>query len=701
MTVPAWRLALKRRLTVVTALLAFWVAGIEARLVFLQVVSHNHLAALAERQHSRTQESPAKRGDILDRRGRVLATSVDADTIYAVPSELSDPGNVVANLCRAFGDCTKKERQALAEKLNNQKQFAYVRRQVSPDVARRVADLNLEGIGFVKESKRFYPNRELAAHLLGWVGVDNVGLAGIESTYDADIRGKKGTILIQTDARRKAFSRIERLPTAGSTVELTIDDYLQHIAERELQAGVVENRAAGGTAIVMNPHTGEIIAMANQPTFNPNAYRDVDEIARRNRAVQDLYEPGSTFKVVTASAAIEERVLRPDAIIDTNPGQVKLAGRPAIREDGNRNYGVLSFTDVIVKSSNIGAIRIGFKVGAERLSRFVSLYGFGHPSSQDFPAESPGIVWSPDKWTESALASVAMGYQIGVTPLQMVTAVSSVANGGELIEPRVIRATYRDDRRFVVRPNVLRRTINQETDATLTTIMEQVVARGTAKRAQIPGYTVAGKTGTAQKVVNGHYSHSDHMASFVGFMPSRNPALAIVVVIDSPKGPNGDHGGAVAAPIFQRIGEASLRYLGVAPNVNPAPPVLVARQQDTDSRDVSAPQAEARLTDASTTPSTRLPGASTTLPSSAISLTTPQFVTLVVDAGTVPDVRGMGARDAVRTLFKLGINAHVSGDGIVASQMPAPGEPIDHGGVCRLLLERWAHPPELPQGSRP
>jgi len=294
-----------------------------------------------------------------------------------------------------------------------------------------------------------------------------------------------------------------------------------------------------------------------------------------------------------------------------------------------------------------------------------------------------------------------MGYQIGVTPLQMVTAVSSVANGGELIEPRVIRATYRDDRRFVVRPNVLRRTINQETDATLTTIMEQVVARGTAKKAQIPGYTVAGKTGTAQKVVNGHYSHSDHMASFVGFMPSRNPALAIVVVIDSPKGPNGDHGGAVAAPIFQRIAEASLRYLGVAPNVNPAPPVLVARQQDTDSRDVPAPQAEARLTDASTTPSTRLPGASTTPPSSAISLTTPQVVTLVVDAGTVPDVRGMGARDAVRTLFKLGINAHVSGDGIVASQMPAPGEPIDHGGVCRLLLERWAHPPELPQGSRP
>jgi cell division protein FtsI (penicillin-binding protein 3) len=670
MTAPDWRSTIKRRLATVAALLALWVAGIEARLLYLQVASHNDLVARAERQQNRTQEAPAKRGDILDRRGRVLATSVDADTIYAVPSEIANPDGVVARLCGAFGDCSKKERQALTEKLNRQRAFAYVRRQVSPDVAKRVADLNLDGIGFVKESKRFYPNRELGAHLIGWVGVDNVGLGGIESTYDAGIRGKKGTILIQTDARRKAFSRVERPPTTGSTIELTIDEYLQHIAERELRAGVAENRAAGGTAIVMNPHTGEILAMANEPTFNPNAYRDSEEIERRNRAVQDLYEPGSTFKMVTASAAIEEHVVRPDAIIDTNPGQVKLTGRPAIREDSNRNYGALSFTDVIVKSSNVGAIRIGFRVGAERLSRYVSLFGFGHPSSQDFPAESPGIVWSPDKWTESALASVSMGYQVGVTPLQMAAAVSSVANGGELVEPRVIRATYRDDRRFVVRPNVLRRTINQETVAVLTAIMEQVVERGTAKKAKIAGYTIAGKTGTAQKIVNGHYSHSDHMGSFVGFLPSRNPALAMVVVIDSAKGPNGDHGGAVAAPIFQRIAEASLRYLGIAPDVNAPPPVLIAR--DSSSRAPAASPVAAAATDAPVTK-------------------------LVVDAGTVPDVRGMGAREAVRTLFKVGIDARVSGDGIVVSQMPAPGEPLERGGICRLALERSARHPVEPE----
>ncbi|HEX7193301.1 MAG TPA: penicillin-binding protein 2, partial [Thermoanaerobaculia bacterium] len=417
MTPPTWRFTLKRRVAVLGGCLAVWVAGIEARLVYLQVIDHANFLTRAERQQNRTQDAPAKRGDILDRRGHVLATSVDADTIYAVPSELTDPADVVNKLCAAFRDCTKKERQSLLERLNRQRQFAYVRRQVARDVAQRVADLNLEGIGFLKESKRFYPNRELGAHMLGWVGIDNIGLGGLESTYDADIRGKNGRVLIQTDARRRVFNRVERAPTAGSSVELTIDEYLQHIAERELHAGVIENRAAGGTAILLNPITGEILAMANEPTFNPNAYRDAEDNERRNRGVQDIYEPGSTAKIFTASAAIQEHVFRPDALIDTNPGYLKFGGRPAIREDANRNYGVLSFTDVIVKSSNIGAIKIGLRVGAERLSRYAASYGLGKPTSPDFPAESPGILWSADKLTESALASMSMGYQIGVTAL--------------------------------------------------------------------------------------------------------------------------------------------------------------------------------------------------------------------------------------------------------------------------------------------
>jgi len=655
-----WRATLRRRVAVVTVMTAAWVACIEVRLVYLQIVRRADLVARAERQQLRTQTVPPKRGDILDRRGRVLATSADADSIYAVPSEIANAVDTVKKLCAALQDCSNRERQALVEKLGQQKAFAYVRRQIAPDQARRVAALNLDSIDFIKESKRFYPNKELAAHLLGYVGVDNTGLDGLESTYDSRIRGKPGTILVQTDARRHAFSRIERPPTSGSTVELTIDEYLQHIAERELRAGVLVNRAVGGTAIVMDPRTGEILAMANEPTFNPNAYRDFEEVARRNRAVQDLYEPGSTFKVVTASAAIEEKVMSPDTLIDTNPGRLAIDRSRVITDDAGRNSGVLSFTDVLVKSSNIGAVKIGFKVGTERLSRFVALFGFGRQVSPDFPGENGGIVWSPEKWTDSALASVSMGYQIAVTPLQMVAAVSSVANAGQYVEPRIVRAIYRNGVRYQTPLKVTRRTISADTAATLTSIMESVVTDGTAKRAHIDGYTIAGKTGTAQKLVNGRYSRSDHYASFVGFLPSRDPALAIVVVIDSPHGPNGDHGGLVAAPIFKNIAEPALRYLGIAPTVNPAPPVLVARNADPAH-----------------TPAI---GGDAGEPA----------VKLIVDEpnGVMPDLRGMTAREALRILVRLGMTARLAGDGFVVSQDPIPGTPLESEELCRLVLER-------------
>jgi cell division protein FtsI (penicillin-binding protein 3) len=661
----AWRGILRRRLVVVAWAVALWVTGIEARLVYLQIFENAELLARAERQHERTQSAPAKRGDILDRRGRVLATSVDADTIYAVPSEIDNAPEAVRQLCDALRDCTKKDRQALVDRLGTRKAFAYVRRQVAPDQAQRVAALNLDGIGFTTESKRFYPNKELGAHLLGWVGLDNTGLSGLEYTYDPQIRGKAGTILIQTDARRHAFSRFERPPTSGSSVELTIDQYLQHIAERELRAGVEENRAVGGSAIVMNPRTGEILALANAPTFNPNAYRDADEVERRNRAVQDLYEPGSTFKIVTASAAMEEKLFPVDASIDVSGGQIHIGARVV---HDTHNYGVLSFTDVIVKSSNVGAIRIGFRLGADRLSDYVQRFGFGRPVSPDFPGENGGIVWDRAKWTESALASVSMGYQVGVTPLQMAAAVSAIANGGNYVEPRVVRAVYRDNRRFAVQPKIVRRTISADTAAALTAIMEQVVERGTATLAQMPGYTIAGKTGTANKLLNGRYS-SDTYASFIGFLPSQQPAMAIIVVLDSPRGKNGHFGGPVAAPIFKRIAESTLRYLGIGPTINPPAPVLVARH------DGASPAPAGEVVESE------------------------PIVRLVADSGTVPDLRGMSAREALRTLMKLGMNAHVSGTGFVVAQTPDAGAPVDGEATCRIVLERW--PPRGATVDRP
>ena len=658
----AWRTTLKRRLVVAAVGLFVWSAAIEARLVYLQIFRHADLVARAERQQLRTVAASGKRGEILDRQRHVLAYSVDADSIYAVPTEIADATQAAASLCGALGDCSSADRLALGERIRRGRAFVYVRRQVTPDQARRVADLQLEGVGFMKENRRFYPNKELAAHVLGYVGLDNAGLAGVEATYDNLIKGHAGTVLIQTDAKRHAFSRVERPSTTGADLELTIDEYLQHIAERELQAGVEWAGAEGGAAVVMDPYTGEILALANYPTFNPNVYRSFGDDNRRNRAIQDLYEPGSTFKIVTASAALEQKLLKPTDMVDTNPGVIRFGSR-VVDEDKHHNYGVLSFTDVIVRSSNVGAIKIGLRVGSERLGLYARRFGFGHPTSPDFPSESPGILWDPVKQSESALASMAMGYQVGVTPLQMASAVSSVANGGDLVQPRVVRAVIRDGARRPVPRKVLGRAIDAATAADVTAIMEAVVERGTGRSAQIDGYTIAGKTGTAQKVVNGRYSNTDYNVSFVGFVPSRKPVFTIVVVVDSPhKVP--PYGATVAAPIFKRIATAAMRQYGVPPSINPAPALLVARREAEGMHEQ---------------------------PTSTAGIT-PNIIT--VDGGAqaaqafVPDLRGLSARDALRTLSRLGMSARLNGTGIVVRQLPEAGAPIDRDTSSTLWLER-------------
>ena len=667
----AWRHTLQSRLFVGAILFALWTAGIQARLVYLQVVQHSDLQARADRQHNRLITAPAKRGEILDRNGHVLAYSVDADTIFADPTEVENPDEVARRVCAALHGCAARERQEMAKNLRRDAQFVYLARKVAPDEAQRVRALKLKGVAFLKESRRYYPKRELAAHVLGYVGLDNTGLGGLESTYDAKVRGREGKIFVQTDARQHALtSRVERVPTAGASLELTIDQYLQHIAERELRAGVEANRAAGGTAVVMDPQSGEILALANWPTFNPNSFTRYDDRDRRNRATQDLYEPGSTFKVVTASAAIEEDVIEPADPIDCAPGHI-VFGRRVIRDV--HAYGVLPFSDVIVKSSNVGAIKVGLRLGPERLVRYVSRFGFGQTIAPDFRGENPGIVWNPAALDPSALASVSMGYQVAVTPLQMAAAVSSVANGGTLLEPRVVRAFIKDGRRVPVERRVLRHTISPATAAELTTIMEAVVDRGTAKTAQIEGYAIAGKTGTAAKLVDGRYSKSEYNASFVGFVPSRHPALTIIVVIDSPRAA-GYYGGTVAAPIFKRIAEASLLHLGIPPSINALPPVLVARREHREMSPVVQRGA--------------VPGVVGASLASA-------------EPGVMPDLRGQSAREALRVLARLGASARLVGRGFVVEQSPEPGEPLAGGEIGLLTLDRRAPAPPPAGGETP
>jgi cell division protein FtsI (penicillin-binding protein 3) len=653
-TPDAWRATLRRRVLCILVAFVAWTAGIEYRLVYLQVYRHNDYVAKAERQHKRTLTVPAIRGDIVDRENRVLATSAEVETVYAVPTEIDDPTSTASALCHALKDCTRDFLATLTDRLSKEERsFQYVKRHVSPEEADAVRALKLDGIGFMNESHRFYPNRDLLGPVLGYVGLDNNGLAGIEAKFEQTIRGTDGKVIVVTDAKRHAFERLERPPTAGASIELTIDSVLQHDVERELARGVIENRAEDGVAVVMDPWTGEILAMASYPAYNPNVAGKLDADALHNPAVEEIYEPGSTFKTVTASAALEEKILTPETLIDCSPGYIDINSQRRVHD--THEYGVLSFTDVIVKSSNVGAIKTGFKVGPDRLEQYVRRFGFGTPLLQELPAEARGIVWS--KLTDDALASVSMGYQISVTPVQMATAVSSIANGGVLMRPHLVRATIRDGVRRPVTPEAIRRTISGDTAATLTTIMEGVVQRGTGKPAQIDGYTIAGKTGTAAKFIKGKYSKEKYFSSFVAFMPSRKPVITVVVMINAPSaGPY--YGGLVAAPVFKRIAEIATRRLAIPRTVNPEQPVVV------------------------------------TPPSALGETRTVRFVAPAPDRapagqeGVMPDLRGLSARAAVRTLARVGLVPRLAGSGFVADQQPDAGSPLRGDEAVTLTLAR-------------
>ena len=668
-----WRETLRSRVLVFAAVFALWTVGIEARLLYLQVWEHARMVVRAENQQNRTAPVPGERGNIYARHGELLAVSVDADTIVADPVEIEDPVKAARLLCGALPSCTPERRKELERSLSRRRnaqgrevRWAVIERKATTSVSQRVKALDLRGIALFPESRRYYPNRMLGANFMGFVGDDNRGLGGLEAKFDSRIRGRDGLVLFRTDGLQRAISVREEQPaTAGDSLELTIDQTLQHIAERELRAGVEEYNAQSGMAIIMDPHSGEILALANYPTFNPNAFDGSKGFDRANRTVQHVYEPGSTFKLITAAAAIEERVLRTTDMIDCAPGFIRIPGRGRPVYDVHP-YGPLSFEDVIVKSSNVGAIKAVQQIGIERMSIYVKRFGFGQALSPDFSGQSRGVVYPASRLDASGLASMAMGYQISVTPMQMAAAVSSIANGGTLYEPRLVRAFISNGRREAVPPKVVRRTVSAETASTLTGIMEQVVERGTAKAAQIEGYTIAGKTGTAGKVIDGVYSRTDYNVSFVGFVPSRKPAFAVVVVIDTPRAKVTSYGGTIAAPIFRNIADASLRHLGIAPTINPAPPVLVTRG---DHRGAIPVRVTGRR----------------------------DQVFKAARLGVMPDLYGFSARDAVQALGRIGLRAVLDGTGFVVGQSIEADSTLVPGDSVTLTLRR--RPPEPRAGG--
>lgn len=555
------------RLRIVLVVGGLWALAIAGRLYQLQVARYDHYAAKAERQQQRVVVLDPPRGTIYDAQGRELAVSVQADSAYAVPPQIEDPVDVARQIAKIVPEVDARK---LARQLAQDREFVWIARKLDPPVAAALRALELPGLYFLPESKRYYPMRELAAQVLGYVGTDNHGLAGLELLYDETVAGKPGVRTVLRDARRGTVISPDLSfadPEPGEDLHLTLDAAIQHIVERELRRAVEERGATRGSAVFLDPATGAVLAMATYPSFDPNHFGEVAPARWRNRVIMDVYEPGSTFKIITAAAAIESGKVKPGDMFDCEMGGIVLLDR-RIRD--HKPFGRLTFAEVLAKSSNVGVIKAALLVGDEGMYRTITGFGFGRPTGIDLPGESSGIVHPLRKWGPLDKAYVSFGQGISVTPLQLAAAAAAVANEGTLLQPYIVAATGggKEVRPRHAKPRVAGNPLRPETARTLKAMMEGVVQSGSGRSAAVAGYRMGGKTGTAQIPVAGGYSRSSYLPSFVGFAPVDRPRIVGVVAVAEPRG-FAYHGGQVAAPVFGAVARQLLLYLGVRPERDP------------------------------------------------------------------------------------------------------------------------------------
>ncbi len=538
-------------------------AALLFRFFDLQVLQADRMAEKARRQHEKTVTLGSSRGAILDRQGRPLALNRDAVSVFATPAAIERPRAVARQLAQALG----VPREPLEQRLRADREFVWVKRKVPDASGDLVRGLEIPGVDVLVEARRFYPKGTLLAHVLGFAGMDSQGLEGVEHGYDRHLRGPVRRVVLHRDALGRVIIPEDRpMPRglSGHALHLTIEEGIQYIAEQALERAVRDTQARGGAILVMEPSTGEILAWTIRPTFDPNDIRRTSPERWRNRAITDPYEPGSTLKVVLSAAALEMDRVRPGTLLYAGDGEVPIQG--TVIHDHER-AGWVTFREAVRQSSNVAFVKMSLAMGGDAVYRFLRAFGFGEKTGIDLPGESVGILRSPERWSRRTLPSLAIGQEIAVTPLQLTTAVSAVANQGWLMRPFLVREISDGQGRVVwtQAPRIRRRPINAETAKTVTALLVDVVEHGTGKRAAVPGYRVAGKTGTAQKVdaETGMYSSTKSIASFVGFVPAGDPKLAMLVLIDEPQGPA--WGGVVAAPVFREVAEQVLRYLGVAP----------------------------------------------------------------------------------------------------------------------------------------
>ncbi len=709
----------KTRLYLLGGMLLLWVLAIGLRLFTLQVIQYHDWLQRAQKQQQRTIEIAPARGVIYDRNGQELAMSVQVDSVFAVPADVPDHGTAAALLAGVLGMSARD----IQQKLDSGKTFVWMARKVNNSLGPRVRDLGLKGIYFQKEPKRFYPKRELAAQVLGYVGLDDAGLGGIEQTFDETLRGIPGRMQISVDARRKRLGRVERQPEAGQNLVLTIDQNIQYIAERELERAMQDTHAEAGTIIVQNPKTGELLALANRPTFNPNTFTRVPAQQLKDRAISDVYEPGSMFKTVTLSAALQEKVTTPDDTYDVSQGYVVVGG--ARMRDAHR-MGVLTTAQVLAKSSNVGAIKIGMKLGEDRLYKYIRAFGFGQATGIELPGETRGLVKPVKYWSKTSIGAMSMGQEVGITAIQAVSAVSAIANDGVWSAPRVVAgltAPNGEPQTILFHPAEQRRVLSPLTAVTMKRMMEGVVLFGTGRRAILDGYSSAGKTGTAQKVDphTGRYG-SKYVASFVGFAPVNAPAVTVAVILDSAAGLH--QGGQISAPVFQRVTQQVLEYLHVPHDTDLKPETrrqLLAAIKERDLEEgapdhVGEPlqMAEAAAAAAPAPPKPMLPAgppallaaanrqsllvpaAQAAVPAPAEPLLPPAQpgprpaagVVVQMEGVLVPSFAGKSMRAAAEAAQAAGIVLDIHGSGIAREQSPPPGTRIPAGGRVAVRFAR-------------
>jgi cell division protein FtsI (penicillin-binding protein 3) len=670
------------RLLIVAGVALLWATAVFGRLGYLQLYRHRDYLLRAQRQQQRIIEISPKRGAIYDRNMHALAMSIKVDSAFAIPNEIKDKALAAQLLSGVLG----LPADLVESRLDSSQNFVWIERKLTPEKSEAITALNLKGVYTQAENKRFYPKADLASHVLGFVDVDEKGLGGIEYGLDNQIRGKSEKIVMMADAHQKWFDGAEARRDRGANVVLTLDEKIQYIAERELAAAINKTHALAGSVVVMNPNSGELLAVANWPTFDPNAASaGTPAEFRMNRAISALYEPGSTFKLITLAAAFDQGITKPDEVFDCENGATYVAGH---KIHDHKRFGMLSVADILALSSDVGAIKIAERLGAPKFYDYIHAFGFGTPTGVDLPGESRGLLRPLTGWSPISIGAISMGQEVGVTPLQLISAVSAIANGGTLYKPHIVAEVRRGEtalpREGLLAPSEPRRVIQPETAATLRRLMEGVVLNGTGKLARLDGWTSAGKTGSAQKIDpnTGRYSPTQLIASFTGFAPINNPAVTILVSLDSPIGLH--EGGMVAAPVFKRVAEQVLPYLDVSPDVPVNERLVQAAYKKQAQSDA------ANLEDFTPSDFVLLPEEPEAVTSSAephlmtSNLNPASYVTLAVTADedteiSIPDFSGKTMRDVTEMCLRLGLDPVLVGTNLATEQIPAAGSQVRRG----------------------